>query len=94
MYPETVVKQFGYDNETIFGFKTALNSTPIHYLPQRWHAIARTNPLLYSSTKTEEDTAKAHAAFDAWINDVDPIFVHMISKQFDLVFKDSTLSTK
>jgi lipopolysaccharide biosynthesis glycosyltransferase len=93
MYPGPVVEQFGYDNETIFGFKSAMNSTPIGYLGSRWHAVSRANPLLYSAGRNDADVARAQSQFDAFIKDKKPVFVHMISKQFELVFKDSTLST-
>ena len=37
MYPPLIRKQFGYDNESIFGYKVKMNEVPYENLKPKWH---------------------------------------------------------
>ena len=37
MYPSQIREQFGYDNETIFGYKAVKNGLVVENLKDRWH---------------------------------------------------------
>ncbi|MEJ6809391.1 MAG: hypothetical protein QNK69_03640 [Amylibacter sp.] len=37
MFPAHIQKMFGYDNETLWSYKTEINSLPTQFLDDRWH---------------------------------------------------------
>ena len=37
MFPDNVRKVFGYDNETLWGYKVATTGTPVQWLDEKWH---------------------------------------------------------
>jgi len=37
LYPEDVRNMFGYDNETIWSYKTKVNKVNVQWLDDRWH---------------------------------------------------------
>ena len=37
LYPPRMRESFGYDNESIFGYKVFLNDIPYRNLPDEWH---------------------------------------------------------
>lgn len=43
LYPHTIQRVFGYDNETLFAFKRVINDVPIHYIPREWHSLVINN---------------------------------------------------
>jgi len=85
MYPQNVVKAFGYDNETIFSYKINKNNVPLYHLTHWWHfkhhysvktALIKDHPKM--------KTVQRHLESDCEIKNV--TIVHFISKNFGLVF--------
>ena len=37
VFPKKIVDYFGYDNETLFGFKLKQNNVPVQWLDDKWH---------------------------------------------------------
>ena len=37
MYPELIQKSFGFDNETVFGYRVIENNVPVTILNSAWH---------------------------------------------------------
>ena len=37
VFPKKIVDYFGYDNETLFGFKLKQNKVPVQWLDDKWH---------------------------------------------------------
>jgi len=72
MYPVNIQKSFGYDNETIFAFKIVANSVKHRNLTEEWHYKHRIRSKKYKTSMV----------------DVDPIFVHFISKKLELAFDE------
>lgn len=74
MYPPNIRAQFGYDNESIFGYKVIQNKVIYDNLKPRWHyRIDAENPL-------------TPVGLSHW----DPILLHVIDKRFDRAFKAVT----
>ncbi len=70
MYPPKIREQFGYDNESIFGYKVIQNNVIYDNLKPRWHyRIDAENPLTASG-------------LEEW----NPILLHVIDKRFDKAF--------
>ena len=88
IYPETIAAQFGYDNETIFAYKVKKNNVPIHQLDQRWHYKHLAQWLQKDNINYQSRKVISKKAFEASMADVNPVLIHFISKQFDMVFDD------
>lgn len=92
MYPEKIRLSFGYDNETIFSYKTKKNNLLTYNL---WHPLwhgkhSLTHPEGYDK-KERKLTAKGQLvthSFNSWCFKENPVFIHFISKQFGLVFDE------
>ena len=37
IFPNRIVKSFGYDNETLFGVKLKEHNVPVQWLDSDWH---------------------------------------------------------
>lgn len=89
MYPDNMRKSFGFDNETIFSYKVKKNNVQTHYLNDKWH-FKQMDAWIEGDNVTRrrvrESTLKK--GFETAMTDINPIFVHFISKQFWLVFDD------
>ena len=83
IYPPKIQKQFGYDNETIFAYKVKKNNVPTICLSDQWHY--RHSPEIHSDRSVPYEIRKN--IFEAKILESNPILIHFISKQFDLVFE-------
>ena len=84
MYPPAIVNSFGYDNETIFGYKVKKNNVNTYRLEQSWHLRH-----YYDSAKSfidrtpENKSAKIKMLADS--KEFDATIIHFISKNFGLV---------
>ena len=84
-YPENIRASFGYDNETIFSYKCQKNDVLIYRLPESFHFKQ------YYGSKAEFNTNSisfktAKGRFEQIMREVDVTIVHLISKNFSLVF--------
>tara|TARA_B100000131_G_scaffold323082_2_gene379699 strand:+ start:3050 stop:4636 length:1587 start_codon:yes stop_codon:yes gene_type:complete len=69
-YPPKIREQFGYDNETVFGYKIRLNNVKFEDLNFDWHyRIDHDNRLIPHRFKEDK-----------------PVLVHIIDKKFKIVF--------
>jgi hypothetical protein len=85
IYPSNIEAAFGYDNETIMGYKVKKNSVPIYALSETWHLKHDYNKIeSYDNTKVEFKNAKHKLEMDIMENKT--TMVHFISKNFGLVF--------
>ena len=85
IYPSNVQAAFGYDNETIMGYKVKKNNAPIHPLSKTWHLKHDYNKIKsYDNTSVEFKNAKHKLEMDIMENKT--TIVHFISKNFGLVF--------
>lgn len=86
IYPSNIEAAFGYDNETIMGYKVKKNNVPIYALSETWHLKHDYNKIeSYDNTKVEFKNAKHKLEMDIMENKA--IMVHFISKNFGLVFE-------
>jgi len=51
MYPKFAQALFGYDNETIWGFKAHMNDVPSVWLDGRWHTFLDKMTIIPSKSK-------------------------------------------
>lgn len=85
MYPEGIQKAFGFDNETIMGYKIIKNNVPYSDLDSSWHHKHDYSGRSSFDTQSLEHTlAKNKYEIDLKTKNV--IITHFISKNFGLVF--------
>ena len=75
MYPPSMTKSFGYDNETIFGYKIFKNDVTYIDLSSKWHYKVQGNPL--EAKYSKED-----------ILEKDPVLIHFINKKIGWYLKE------
>ena len=85
MYPDKVQSQFGYDNETIMGYKVAKNNVPVHRLSDTFHYRHYYTTIKTFDNTTQEYRKEKHI-LNAKIKEHNVQLVHFISKNFGLVF--------
>lgn len=85
MYPENVQKAFGYDNETIMGYKVVKNKVQVHRLPSCLHWKHDYGGLKSYENGTKEFNS-AKLSLEAKIKENNVQLIHFISKNFGLVF--------
>ena len=51
IYPENIVKSFGYDNETIFAYKLKTNNISVQWLDDYWHFFLYDLPYISINSK-------------------------------------------
>jgi hypothetical protein len=88
IYPENISSQFGYDNETIFSYKVKKNNVPVHQLSQKWHHKHLAKWVSSDDVKYHSRKVISEKAFEATMADLDPVFIHFISKHFGLAFDE------
>ena len=88
MYPPKIQAQFGYDNETIMGYKTKKNNVPLYSLSKAWHFKHDYNKL-ESYDKENLFYKKAKYELEAKIKEHSVQLVHFISKNFGLIFDEN-----
>jgi len=88
MYLPQIQSAFGYDNETIMAYKTKKNKVKLFPLPKRWHHkhLYRNLKAFTHGTK-EHGMAKRELETEIGVEGV--IMVHLISKNFELVFDEA-----
>lgn len=86
MYPPQIQNVFGYDNETIFSFKVVQNNVPHRTLDNIWHFKHYASVAVGDKTESEVKQNMRIQSYKAEIAEKDPIFVHFISKQFELEY--------
>lgn len=88
MYPEKIQEAFGYDNETIFSFKIIQNEVPVRTFDNVWHwkHYGTTASSLSDASEVKKHMLKQ--TFNNRMSVEDPIFVHFISKQLELVYEE------
>jgi hypothetical protein len=85
MYLPQIRSAFGYDNETIMAYKTKKNNVKLYPLPKRWH-----HKHLYRNLKSftydtkEHGMSKRELQTEIAVEDI--AMIHLISKNFELVF--------
>jgi hypothetical protein len=86
IYPESVQRSFGWDNETIMAYKVQKNDVPSRTLGVLWHCKNQyyTKEAFTYGTK---DYFKAKAELDAKIQQHGSVMIHFISKCFPLAFE-------
>ena len=94
MYPEKIRLSFGYDNESIFGYKVKKNNLLTYNLwNPLWHGK---HSLRHAEAYNDEiriTTFKGKLVerdFKVWCREKNPVFIHFISKQFGLVFDEAS----
>lgn len=91
MYPEKIRLSFGYDNETIFAYKTKKNNVLTYNLwNPLWHGKHSLRHAEAYDEFERKNTAKGRIVmneFKSWCLEENPVFIHFISKQFGLVFE-------
>ena len=86
MYPENVRKSFGFDNETIMGYKVIKNNVPVHNIGLEFH-WKHDYGKLASYDKTTEEFKIAKNVLASKIRENNVQMIHFISKNFGLVFE-------
>jgi len=85
IYPPQVQASFGYDNETIMSYKVKMNNVPVQRLSDTWHFKHVEQPLA-AYTKGTEEYKTSKYTLNAEITKHNSVMVHMISKNFGLLF--------
>jgi hypothetical protein len=85
IYPPQVQASFGYDNETIMSYKVKMNNVPVQRLSDTWHFKHVEQPLAAYTKGTKEYKTSKHT-LNAEIAKYNTVMVHMISKNFGLLF--------
>jgi hypothetical protein len=87
MYPSNIRASFGYDNETIFSYKTIKNNVPVFRLAAHWHSQHN-----YDNIKSFEIGHQAWYAarnkYNARNIEDKAVIKHFISKNFSLYFEE------
>ena len=88
MYPSQIQRAFGYDNETIFAFKTVINNVRLRNLDDKlWH-YKHYSGLAVSSRITDKIKLSIRKeAYKGAMAEYNPVLVHFISKQLELAYK-------
>jgi hypothetical protein len=85
MYPPQIVASFGYDNETIFGYKVKKNNVLTYRLEDCWH-----HRHYYDTAKSFDIGTRERESslikLQAEYAEFNTTILHMISKNFGLVF--------
>lgn len=85
MYPEKVQSQFGYDNETIMGYKVVKNNVPVHILSDTFH-YRHYYTTIESFDNTKPQFVKERHILNSKVKENNTQMIHFISKNFGLVF--------
>ena len=85
MYPLNIQDSFGYDNETIMGYKVKKNNVPVYKLSETWHLKHDYNNVK-SYDKTTIEYKQSKLKLQNTIHEHSSVMVHFISKNFGLVF--------
>lgn len=86
MFLPNMRNSFGYDNETIFAYKVAINNVPVNNIKKEFHHKHSMDWDLIRRHNADKALLISRERFEAEMAAKDPIFVHFISKQFELVF--------
>jgi len=87
MYPAQVRASFGYDNETIFAYKSFKNKCILHRPSSAWH----TKHHYKSKEAFDTETARYHQVKQEWkakCLENNTVITHFISKNFELAFEE------
>lgn len=85
IYPSQIQDSFGYDNETIMSFKVKMNGVPVDRLSETWH-LKHMSESLEAFTEGSMMHKKSKYELIAAIAEHNTVMVHMISKNFGLLF--------
>lgn len=85
IYPPQVQESFGYDNETIMSYKVAMNDVAVDRLCETWHLKHMGEKIEAYTKDTKEHKMSKHKLTTA-IAENNTVMVHMISKNFGLLF--------
>jgi len=85
IYPPQIQKSFGYDNETIMSYKVKMNEVPVMRLSETWHLKHHKSNIKSYTEGTKEHKICKHN-LKTKIAENNTVMVHMISKNFGLVF--------
>jgi hypothetical protein len=85
MYPLNIQDSFGYDNETIMGYKVKKNNVPVYKLSETWHLKHDYNNVK-SYDKTTIEYKQSKLKLQNTIHEHSSVMVHFISKNFGLFF--------
>lgn len=87
MYPPQIQKAFGYDNETIFAFKIIANNVNYKDLDDKiWHYKHYGGAGISSNIEEKVKNSIRKEAYKGAMAEHNPVFVHFISKQLELIF--------
>ena len=87
MYPSQIQKAFGYDNETIFAFKIIANNVNYKDLDDKiWHYKHYGGAGISSNIEEKVKNSIRKEAYKGAMAEHNPVFVHFISKQLELIF--------
>jgi hypothetical protein len=85
IYPPQVQKSFGYDNETIMSYKVTMNNVAVDRLCETWHLKHMSDKIEAYTEGTREHDISKHK-LKAQMLENNTVMVHMISKNFGLLF--------
>ena len=66
MYPKFVQAMFGWDNETIWGFKCHMNDIPSEWLDSKWHMFLDKGKIVPKDAKLIHIVNKEFKAIREW----------------------------
>jgi len=66
MYPSFVQAMFGWDNETIWGFKCHMNDVPSEWLDSKWHMFLDKGTIVPKDSKLIHIVNKEFKAIREW----------------------------
>lgn len=87
MYPSQVRASFGYDNETIFGYKSFKNQCIIYRLSNMWHTKHHYKAIECFDVQNPR-FRQEKTAWNARCHEFNTVITHFISKNFELAFVD------
>jgi len=87
MYLPQIRSQFGYDNESIMEYKTKKNKVRLFNLPEQWHLKHYYKNLDSFTPGTKSYKISKHE-LQTEILKKNIVMVHLISKNFELVFEE------
>ena len=85
IYPPQVQESFGYDNETIMSYKVRMNNVFVQRLSETWHLKHMSEKIEAFDENTKEHQISKYK-LKAEMAEHNTVMVHMISKNFGLLF--------